>query len=170
MGCLLGFTVPLILSACYDEQTDLSNRLQNGVVPIGVNVYVTFNGNCRQAVEFYADAFNTEKPQFLSYGDSPQNPEYPLPEDTKDLIMHTRLTIKNDVIMFSDTSADSPVVVGNNISLAFVSDDTSELTRAFEKLKQGGHVSMELQETFFSKCYGKVRDQFGIEWQISHEE
>ncbi len=140
------------------------------MVPIGINVYVTFNGNCRQAVEFYADVFKTEKPEFMSFGDSPQNPEYPLPEEAKDLIMHTRLTIKNDVIMFSDTFPGSPVVVGNNISLAFVSDDTDELTSSFEKLKQNGYVSMELQETFFSKCYGKVKDQFGIEWQISYEE
>ena len=120
------------------------------MVPIGINVYITFNGNCRQAVEFYADVFNTEKPEFMTFGDSPQNPEYPLPEEAKDLIMHTRLAIKNDVIMFSDTFPGSPVVVGNNISL--------------------GYVSMELQETFFSKCYGKVKDQFGIEWQVSHEE
>ncbi|MCM3757424.1 VOC family protein [Sporosarcina aquimarina] len=137
---------------------------------MGINVYVTFNGNCRQAVEFYADVFNTEKPEFMTFGNSPQNPEYPLPEEAKDLIMHTRLTIKNDVIMFSDTFPGSPVSVGNNISLAFVSDDTDELTSSFEKLKQKGDVSMELQETFFSKCYGKVKDQFGIEWQISHEE
>ncbi|REB06651.1 VOC family protein [Sporosarcina sp. BI001-red] len=137
---------------------------------MGINVYVTFNGTCRQAVEFYADAFKTEKPQFMTFGESPQNPEYPLPEEAKDLIMHTRLTIKNDVIMFSDTFPGSPVVVGNNISLAFVSDEPNELNAAFEKLKQGGHVSMELQETFFSKCYGKMKDQFGIEWQISHEE
>lgn len=140
------------------------------MVPIGINVYVTFNGNCRQAVEFYADVFNTEKPEFMTFGDSPQNPEYPLPEEAKDLIMHTRLTIKNDVIMFSDTFPGSPVIVGNNISLAFISDDTNELTSSFEKLKQDGYVSMELQETFFSKYYGKVKDQFGIEWQVSHEE
>ncbi|WP_432355914.1 VOC family protein [Sporosarcina sp. A2] len=137
---------------------------------MGINVYVTFNGNCRQAVEFYADAFNTENPQFMTFGESPQNPEYPLPEEAKDFIMHTRLTIKNDVIMFSDTFPGSPVVAGNNISLAFVSDDTDELAVAFEKLKQGGHVSLELQETFFSKYYGKVKDQFGVEWQVSHEE
>lgn len=142
---------------------------KSGVIPIGINVYVTFNGECRQAAEFYADVFQTEKPEFMTFGDSPQNPDYPLPDAAKDLIMHTRLSIKNDVIMFSDTFPGSPVTAGNNISLAYVSEDTDELTAIFEKLKQQGDVSMELQETFFSKCYGKVRDQFGIEWQVSYE-
>ncbi|HEX5565010.1 MAG TPA: VOC family protein, partial [Sporosarcina sp.] len=40
----------------------------------------------------------------------------------------------------------------------------------FDRLKQGGSVVMDLQETFWSKSYGSLKDQFGIEWQISHEE
>lgn len=135
-----------------------------------INVYLTFNGNCRQAVEFYAEVFNTEKPEFMTFGDSPPNPEYPLPEEAKELIMHTRLTINGDVIMFSDTFPGSPFIIGNNVSLAFVSNDKNEISSVFEKLKQGGKVSMDLQETFWSKSYGSLKDQFGIEWQVSHEE
>ena len=43
------------------------------------------------------------------------------------------------------------------------------LESAFDKLKEGGSVGMELQETFWSKCYGSLKDKFGIEWQFSHE-
>lgn len=83
--------------------------------------------------------------------------------------MHTRLTINDDVIMFSDTSPGSPYVVGNNVSLVYVSKDEQELRTIFHKLKQGGHITMmDIQETFWSKCYGSVKDQFGIEWQVSH--
>ncbi|MNZ56399.1 hypothetical protein D3C78_743440 [compost metagenome] len=37
----------------------------------------------------------------------------------------------------------------------------------FSRLKEGGKVEMELQETFWSKCYGSVVDRFGIHWQFN---
>ncbi len=59
---------------------------------MSVDVYLTFNGNCREAVEFYAEAFEEEKPKIMTFGDSPPNPDYPMPEKAKHLVMHTRLT------------------------------------------------------------------------------
>ncbi len=136
---------------------------------MAVDVYLVFNGNCREAVEFYADVFNTEKPQFMTFGESPSDPNYPLPEEAKDKIMHTRLSILGSNVMFSDDFNGS-VTFGNNINLAVVSEDEELIRNSFNKLKEGGHVSMELQETFWSKCYGSVRDKFGVEWLLSHED
>ncbi|ETT82697.1 VOC family protein [Viridibacillus sp. FSL R5-0477] len=136
---------------------------------MAINVYLNFNGNCREAAEFYAEVFNTEKPEIMTFGDSPQNPEYTLPEEAKDLVMHTRLNILGSNVMFSDVFPGSPFILGNNVSLAAVSDNEEELKSAFEALKVGGKVGMELQETFWSKCYGSLKDKFGIEWQFSHE-
>ena len=59
--------------------------------------------------------------------------------------------------------------VGNNISLAIVSKDLEEVKSLFHKLKEGGKIGMELQETFWSKCYGSVTDKFGIEWQFNYD-
>ncbi|MEK3935617.1 VOC family protein [Sporosarcina sp. FSL W7-1349] len=136
---------------------------------MAVNVYLIFNGNCREAIEFYADVFGTEEPQIMTFGDSPPNPEYPLPEEAKDLVMHSRLEISGTIVMFSDTFPGTPYTVGDNISLAVVGKDVDELKSAFGKLKEGGTVTMELQETFWSKCYGQVQDKFGILWQFSHD-
>ncbi|KOO52543.1 VOC family protein [Viridibacillus arvi] len=136
---------------------------------MAINVYLNFNGNCREAAEFYAEVFNTEKPEIMTFGDAPQNPEYTLPEEAKNLVMHTRLNILGSNVMFSDVFPGSPFIVGNNVSLAVVSDNEEQLKSAFEALKVGGKVAMELQETFFSKCYGSLKDKFGIEWQISYE-
>ena len=136
---------------------------------MAVDVYLNFNGNCREAVEFYAEVFNTEKPDIMTFGESPQSPEYKLPEEAKDLVMHTRLNISGSNVMFSDTFPGSPFIQGNNISLAFVGKNEEEIRSAFDKLKEGGSVGMELQETFWSKCYGSLKDKFGIEWQFSHE-
>ncbi len=136
---------------------------------LAINVYLNFNGNCREAAEFYAEVFGTEKPQFMTFGESPQDPNYPLPDEAKDLIMHTRLNIDGSNVMFSDTFPGMPFVEGNNISLAIVNKDLDGLKSTFEKLKVGGTVAMELQETFWSKCYGQLTDKFGINWQFNFE-
>lgn len=136
---------------------------------MAVNVYMIFNGNCREVVEFYADVFETEKPQIMTFGDSPPNPEFPLPEEAKNLVMHTNLNISGSLVMFSDTLPGTPYSAGNNITLAVVTDDIEKIKAYFNKLKEGGTIEMELQETFWSKCYGKLTDKFGIEWQLSHD-
>ncbi|MFJ7408566.1 MULTISPECIES: VOC family protein [unclassified Lysinibacillus] len=137
---------------------------------MAVEVYLIFNGNCREAVSFYEQVFNSDKAEIMTFGDSPSDPSYPLPEEAKNLVMHTRLSILGSTVMFSDTFPGSPFTIGNNVTLAVVSDDEAQLKKAFEGLKEGGKVTMELQETFWSKCYGSLTDKFGIEWQISHEE
>ncbi|MFJ3389062.1 MULTISPECIES: VOC family protein [unclassified Lysinibacillus] len=137
---------------------------------MAVEVYLIFNGNCREAVSFYEKVFNANKPEIMTFGDSPQNPNYPLPEEAKDLVMHTRLSIFGSTVMFSDTFPGNPFTTGNNVTLAVVSDDETQMRKAFDGLKEGGEVKMELQETFWSKCYGSLTDKFGIEWQFSYEE
>lgn len=136
---------------------------------MSVDAYLNFNGNCREAVEFYAEVFGTEQPNIMTFGETPPNPEFPLPEEAKDLVMHTRLNISGSNIMFSDTFPGMPFVEGNNISLAYVSNDLDEIKSIFNKLSEGGKVGLELQETFWSKIYGQLTDKFGIQWQFNFE-
>ena len=131
-----------------------------------LNPYINFNGNCREAVDFYADVFKTEKPVIMTYGDA-HNGE--LREDVKDLVMHTYLNIHGLTIMFSDFSPEMDFVMGNNVSLTIVSKDMDEIRYLYERFKEGGRIDMELQETFWSKLYGSVIDKFGVIWQFSHE-
>ena|SRR5690554_2119475 len=134
---------------------------------MAIDVYMNFNGNCREAVEFYAQVFKTEKPQIMTFGETPPNPEYPLPEEAKNLVMHTRLNIVGSRVMFSDVFPGMPFVQGNNISLSIISESIDEIKSYFNQLQEGGSVGMELQETFWSKCYGSLTDKFGIEWQFN---
>ncbi|MNO12239.1 hypothetical protein D3C76_18460 [compost metagenome] len=131
---------------------------------MAVEVYLNFNGNCREAVEYYANVFETERPKLMTFGDSPQNPDYPLPEEAKDLIMHTRLVISGSTVMFSDTFPGMPFVEGNNVNLAVVTETEEELLKYWDKLKAESTIEMELQETFWSKYYGSLVDKFGIHW------
>lgn len=134
-----------------------------------VAAYINFNGNCREAVEYYAEVFQTEKPQISTFGEAPKM-DFPLPEEAKNLVLYTELTIEGSKIMFSDTFPGSPFTVGNNISIAVMSENIDKLTSFFNKLKEEGQVQMELQETFWAKCYGVVKDKFGVTWQVSSDD
>lgn len=136
---------------------------------MSIEAYLYFNGNCREAVEYYAEVFGTEKPQISTYGESPKDPNFTLPEEAKNLVMHARLPVSGSSLMFSDVFPGSPYNAGNNISLAIVSKNEDEIKSFYERLKQSGTVKIELQETFWSKCYGNVIDKYGIEWQLSHD-
>ncbi|MCL6458542.1 MAG: VOC family protein, partial [Gorillibacterium sp.] len=136
---------------------------------MAIDVYMYFNGNCREVVDFYAQVFETDKPRIMTYGEAPPSPEFVLPEEAKNLIMHAQLNIVGSNVMFSDVFPGSPFIAGNNISLTIVNNNIETIKVLFNKLKEGGKVSMELQETFWSKCYGSLKDKFGIDWQLSYD-
>ncbi|WP_042474820.1 VOC family protein [Bacillus ndiopicus] len=137
---------------------------------MAINVYLVFNGKTREAIELYKEAFQTQETQIMTFGEGHQNDEYPIPEEAKDLVMHARMTIMGSEIMFSDTFPGQPHTVGNNVTLSVLTDDEEKLRYAFDVLKRDGNVQMELQETFWSKCYGNVADKFGVEWQFNLEQ
>ncbi|MFC4777646.1 VOC family protein [Paenibacillus sp. GCM10023252] len=134
---------------------------------MSVDVYLNFAGNCRDAVEYYAEVFSLPAPKIMTFGETPQHPDYPLPEEAKNMVMHSRLSISGSNVMFSDVFPGMPFTVGNNISLSLVCDSKEEIQSAFHKLKEGGTVQMELQETFWSSYYGSLTDKFGINWQFN---
>jgi len=132
-----------------------------------VSAYINFNGNCREAVNYYAEVFSAEKPQFMIFAEMPPDPEFPITDENKNLIKHVNLKIKNSQVMFSDVAPGMPLTVGNNISLIVESTDINEIKTFFNKMKTDGIVQMDLQETFWSKCYGSLIDKFGITWQFN---
>ncbi|KNZ40406.1 VOC family protein [Acetobacterium bakii] len=134
-----------------------------------IEPYINFSGNCREAVAYYAEVFGTEKAKIMTYGEMPPDPNYPMTDEVKDLVANTELVIKDNVIMFSDTAPGMPFTQGNNITILIISDDMDEIKTIYNKLKEGGSVEMELQETFWTKAYGSFTDKFGIGWQVSHD-
>jgi PhnB protein len=137
---------------------------------MGVDVYINFKGNCREAIEFYSQVFGTEKPRIMTFGDAPPDPNYTLPEEEKDLVLNAMINIKGSTVMFSDTPDDMPFIAGNNINLVISSKDMDEVKVLFNKLKEGGNIVMDLQETFWSKCYGFLIDKYGIGWMLSYDD
>lgn len=134
---------------------------------MALQVYFVLNGNAKEAIDFYSGVFGSEA-KIMTFGEAPPQPGYQLPEEAKDRIMHAHLEIEGNIVMFSDTFPGQPYTVGNNITLAIVTEDLDKLQRYYDQLKEGGKVGMELQETFWSKAYGQVTDKFGVEWQLNY--
>jgi PhnB protein len=137
---------------------------------MSVYAYINFDGNCREAVEFYRQVFGTEDPEIMTFEDAPPDPEFPIQDEHKHLVLHTALNIFGTTVMFSDLLPGESLVKGNSISLAVMRQNVDDIKLLFDKLKEGGSVEMELQETFFSKCYGSIRDKFGVIWQVMHDD
>ena len=136
---------------------------------MSIVVYFNFDGQSKEAAEFYAEVFQTEPPKIMLFGDMPAMGAIPMDEETKKRVTHGEVKLKDTVLMFSDTMPGMPFQVGNNITLMYGSKDIAEIRRIFDCLKEDGKVSMDLQETFFSKCYGSLVDKFGIVWQLNFE-
>ncbi|MER2049497.1 MAG: VOC family protein [Solibacillus sp.] len=132
--------------------------------------YFVLNGRAKEAVVLYAELFNAKSVTISTFGELPPNPEHPIPPEAKDLVMNAQIELEEGQMMFSDTYPGSPqVTVGDNISIAYTSKDEQEIRFIFDGLREGGKIVMELQETFWSKCYGQVTDKFGVLWQLSLE-
>ncbi|MDF2539080.1 MAG: glyoxalase [Herbinix sp.] len=137
---------------------------------MAIEVYINYDGNCRDAVEFYSQVFQTEKPHIMTFGDVPANQELPITDTMKNRIMHTFLIVNESKIMFSDILPGTPFIPGNNVTLVIKSSNKKDISNWFQGLKEGGSVLSDLQETFFSKYYGFLTDKFGISWQFMYDD
>ena len=133
-----------------------------------LEMFINFNGNCREAVEFYARVFKSTVNNLMTYGDAPPDPNYAMPEADKDRVMYAGIPFGGMTVMFMDYPSGSEMAVGDNIHPTISADDKDEVTRIFNELKEGGEVRAELGRTFFSEWYGMVTDKFGVTWQILH--
>ena len=131
-----------------------------------LELFINFDGNCREAVEFYAKVFKSSVNNLMTYGDAPPDPSYTLAEADRNRIMYAGIPIGGMVVMFMDYPSGGGFVKGNNINPTVSTDDKAEVTRMFNELKEGGKVFMDLQKTFFSEWYGMVEDKFGVIWQL----
>lgn len=137
---------------------------------LGVNPYLVLNGNGQEAVAFYENALGAKVLGLQTFGDVPESPEYPIPAEAKDRILHARIKIGKTELMLSDTFPGQPYQIGSELTIAIIISDVHTAKEVFANLQDGGQVDMPLQETFWSPLYGQVTDKFGISWQISTQE
>lgn len=129
----------------------------------GIKPYITFTGNCEEAINFYAEKLGGEVLFAQRYGESPMKGMGP-----DDAIMHATVKIGDSTIMASDNcSKDHPTNIGNNISLAMGSTDIAAAEGMFERMSEGANVIMPMQETYWAERFGMLTDKFGINWMFN---
>ena len=131
--------------------------------------YLTFNGNCRQAFDFYKEVFGGEYLMLETFANGPA--EMGIPEAEFNNVMHASLSIGDGVIMGSDSPSNfgPPPVVGNNFSLTFPTQSREETDALFAKISEGGTVTMQPADMFWGAYFGSCIDKFGINWQFNFE-
>lgn len=131
--------------------------------------YLVLNGNANEAISFYEKALDAEVLFKQTFGEMPENPEFPLPEEAKGRVSHATIKVGETEVMFSDTFPGQPYQIGNQVTICISTNDVAKSKQIFEALQQEGKVNMPLEETFFSSAYGNVTDKFGITFQIFTE-
>jgi len=138
-----------------------------------VNVYLTFNGNCLEAFNFYKSIFGGEFPYVGYYKDMPGEDGNPCSPVDADKIMHISLPISQEtMLMGSDTGGKwaASFAQGNNFSLSISADSKESADRLFNGLSADGQVTMPMDSTFWGDYFGMFTDKFGINWMVGFNE
>jgi PhnB protein len=131
----------------------------------GFNPYLTFAGDCLEALEYYKLCFNGEIMSIQTFGESPMAVE----SDQSKKIMHAIFKAGNIFFMASDAAPGQPVHKGNTVTLNVDYENPAIQEKVFAKLANGGTVHMPLQDTFWGARFGMVTDQFGVNWMSNCE-
>ena len=128
-----------------------------------LNVYLTFNGNCEEAINFYRNILGGEIITRQTFGEAPM----PSEENWKNKIMHVHYKSENIELMASDSMPNQPVKSGENITLNISLTDENEQTRIFNALAEGGTITMPLADQFWGARFGMLTDKFGFHWMLN---
>ncbi|AXK34145.1 VOC family protein [Streptomyces armeniacus] len=131
-----------------------------------LNPYLSFDGDARQALEFYQEVFGGEL-DLNTYGDLGGQEGQP----DADKIMHGMLeTPSGFTLMGADTPPGMEHTPGNNFSVSLSGDDDAELRGYWQKLSAGGSESVPLEKQMWGDVFGMCTDRFGITWMVNISE
>ena len=133
-----------------------------------INPYLTFDGTCAEAFDFYRSVFGGEFSMMQTFADAP--PEMPVAPQDRDKVMHVSLPLGDDqVLMGSDVPSDQgPAGTGSAIAISIGPSSSEEGRRLFEGLAEGGAVLMAYEAQFWGSEYGMCIDRYGITWMIDY--
>jgi PhnB protein len=126
-----------------------------------LNPYITFDGNAREAMEFYHSVFGGDL-RVNTFG------EFGSPDPaTADKVMHAMVTSpKGYLLMASDGAPGTSPTVGTNMSISLSGDPGEGLEDVWDKLADGGTVHVPFEKQMWGDVFGQLTDKYGIQWMI----
>ena len=131
-----------------------------------INAYLTFNGNCRQAMNFYKEVLDGEL-SLQTIGESPMADK--MPSKMKDCILHSQLTKGDLILMGSDMVCEQGLLKGKSVTLMLACNSEEEIKNCYEKLSAQGKATHPLENTFWGALFGGLTDRFGNHWLLNFE-
>ncbi len=130
-----------------------------------INAYLTFNGNCREAMTFYKECLGGEL-NIQTVEGSPMEDQ--MPAEAKKNILHASLVKDGLVLLGSDMADRGNLIKGNTISLSLNCSSENEIKTFFSNLSSGGQVAHPLHD-FFAGTMGALTDKFEKDWLLYYE-
>ena len=130
-----------------------------------INPYLTFNGNCSEAMTFYKDCFGG-KLILQKVAESPMADQWPA--DVQQRILHASLVNGGLMLLGSDMGSPAELIIGNTISLSLTCSSEEEINRFYEALSKEGRVTHALHH-FFAGTIGSLTDKYGYSWTLYYD-
>ncbi|MFT3680877.1 MAG: VOC family protein [Ferruginibacter sp.] len=130
-----------------------------------INAYLTFSGNCREAMSFYKDCIGGEL-TLQTAGESPMAAT--MPDEMKEFILHAALVKDNMMLMATDCVGPDGLVKGNAVSLCINCSNENEIKKLYNKLSADGTATHPLQHTFWGAIFGGLTDKYGNHWLLNY--
>lgn len=126
--------------------------------------FLTFNGNCREAMRFYQSCFGGEL-HFTYLGDTPDGKQFPL--EIRQLVLHASLESEHVRLFASDLGGEEGVASGNSISLWISIAAPRQLKSVFQKLAREGEVTAPLSPAILKGQWATLTDRYAVQWIFS---
>ena len=127
------------------------------------HAYLFFSGTCKEAFTRYSEIFGGE----LFMMTNAEAPDGGMPGGAPDMVIHAALTLSNGGMIMASDDPTGDGAGTKGVSVIFSATDIDEAKRVFTALSEGGQVTGELQETFFSPAFGTCIDRWGVAWMVS---
>jgi PhnB protein len=129
-----------------------------------LNPYLAFDGQCREAFQFYEKCLGGKIAFIQTMGESPMAAT--TPPEAHDRVMHVTLHVGDQVLQGAD-APPGPFSKPAGFCVAVHFDSVPEGERVFNALAERGLVQMAFQPTFWAKGFGMLIDRFGIPWIVN---
>lgn len=127
-----------------------------------LNLYLQFNGTCREAMNFYRECLGGEL-ELQTFGESPMAEG--MTAEMKDQVLHSALNSETLTLMASDAMQGQKPTPGGAVTLCINSEDPEEIKILYTKFAVGATITQPLSEAFFG-WYGALTDRYGIDWMF----
>ncbi|RYF74271.1 MAG: VOC family protein [Comamonadaceae bacterium] len=130
-----------------------------------MQAYLSFDGRCAEALEFYASCLGGRILNRMTWGESPDGDK--MPPESKDKIMHATLEARGHQLMGSDMPPGYPFTGYGGFSISVQAKTVDEGRQLFDALAAGGKVTMPYAPTFWAAGFGMLEDRFGVGWMVN---